>query len=293
MILQITYDDNELPINIFRWVPKSILEPQHHHHSFEMGLCISGSGLFYFGDQTYRISPGDLFIVNVLENHIAQSDESSPCEFIFINFDPELLEKEEPELLVPFRYYPFHFRNRLTGNDEVLERMRHTIQQLWEEKQQAAPAYRTAIKSLLFSLCVELLRMSKDEIDHTAWLEGVSNYEYVKPILHYIEQNYQRDIDLLQLAQLFHLSQSHISRLILEATGRKFKSHLVTLRIQHAKRLLAGTRASVTDICYECGFQSMATFYRNFKHYVLQTPEDYRHSCAAVYESEVRSAIAP
>jgi mannose-6-phosphate isomerase-like protein (cupin superfamily) len=122
MILQITYDDNELPINIFRWVPKSILEPQHHHHSFEMGLCISGSGLFYFGDQTYRISPGDLFIVNVLENHIAQSDESSPCEFIFINFDPELLEKEEPELLVPFRYYPFHFRNRLTGNDDYGKR---------------------------------------------------------------------------------------------------------------------------------------------------------------------------
>ncbi|WP_338113432.1 helix-turn-helix domain-containing protein [Paenibacillus allorhizoplanae] len=72
------------------------------------------------------------------------------------------------------------------------------------------------------------------------------------------------------------LSVSHIYPEILESTGRKFKSHIITLRIQHAKRLLAVTSMSVTDICYDSGFQSMATFYRDFKLYVQMSPEDYR-----------------
>ncbi|OCT15127.1 AraC family transcriptional regulator [Paenibacillus pectinilyticus] len=276
MILPITYDDKELPIDIFKWTPSASLESQHHHHSFEMGLCLSGRGSFYFGQTVYTVAPGDIFIVNVLESHIAQSDPDDPCEFVFLNFDSELLAKEEPELMVPFRYYPFHFRNRLQGDARLIEQLRCKLEYMYAEKLEKAPSYKTALKSLLLSICVDLFRMSKEEVSRSSWLDGMRNYEHIRPILHYIEQHYQRDLDLTQLAQLFHISQSHLSRLILEATGRKFKSHLITLRIQHAKRLLALTASSVTEISYECGFQSMATFYRNFKEYVMMTPENYR-----------------
>ncbi|CAN7350252.1 AraC family transcriptional regulator [Paenibacillus sp. LjRoot153] len=276
MILHITYEDKELPIDIFKWTPSAEFETQHQHHSFEMGLCLSGSGQFYFGDAVYPVTPGDIFIVNILERHIAKSEINDPCEFIFLYFDSELLAKEEPELMVPFRYYPFHLRNRLDGKAVVMEQLRMKIKQMYEEMEYRIPGYRTAVKSLLLSICVELLRMSKNEISSSTWLDGMHNYEYIRPVLQYMEQHYQRDIDLSQLTLLFHISQSHLSRLILESTGRKFKSHIITLRIQHAKRLLAVTSMSVTDICYDSGFQSMATFYRNFKLYVQMSPEDYR-----------------
>ncbi|WP_435171321.1 helix-turn-helix domain-containing protein [Paenibacillus glycanilyticus] len=276
MILHITYEDNELPINSFKWTPSFELETQHHHQSFEMGLCLSGSGQFYFGSTVYRVVPGDIFIVNILENHIAQSDHGCPCEFLFLNFDSGLLAKEEPELMVPFRYYPFHFQNRLHGNTDSMERLRTMIKQIYAEKEERAPGYRTAVKSLLMTICVELLRMSKEEISNTKWLDGMRNYEHIRPVLQYMDEHYQTEISLSQLASLFHISESHLSRLILEATGRKFKSYLSTLRIQHAKRLLATTIMPVTEICYECGYQSMATFYRNFKQFVEMSPEDYR-----------------
>lgn len=276
MICHVIYEDALLPVNIFKWTPHTELMPQHHHHCFEMGLCLSGSGRFHFGDASYPVNPGDLFIINMLESHIAQSHEGKPCEFIFLNFDPQLLEQEEPELALPFRYYPFHFRNRLEGDEQTLARLRELMAALWQEKQLSAPGYRTAIKSGLLALCVELLRMSRKDINHTAWTEGARNYEHIRPVLQYIGLHYQNDISLHQLSSIFHLSQSQISRLILEVTGRKFKSHLLAHRVQHAKRLLAGTAMSVTDICFECGFQSLATFYRNFKSCVAVSPEDYR-----------------
>ncbi|MFC4102697.1 AraC family transcriptional regulator [Paenibacillus xanthanilyticus] len=281
MILPITYDDPDLPLHIFQWTPSVELEPQHHHHSFEMGLCMAGSGTFYFGQTEYPVVPGDLFIVNILENHIAQSAIDQPCEFIFLNFDADLLAKEEPELMVPFRYYPFHFRNRLQGDGEVMDRLRSMIVRMYEERSHRAPGHKTAVKSLLLSICVELLRMSKEEVDVTTWMDGVHNYESIRPVLQYMEQHYQEDLDLSQLARWFHISQSHLSRLIAEATGRKFKSHMLTLRIQHAKRSLAVTTDSVTDIAFDCGFQSMAAFYRNFKEAVGMSPEAYRRQVSA------------
>ncbi|MDU0202154.1 AraC family transcriptional regulator [Paenibacillus sp. MAH-36] len=276
MILPILYEDKELPLHAFKWTPSKDLEPQHHHNSFEMGLCLSGRGHFYFAETVYPVEPGDIFIVNILENHIAKSDLDHPCEFIFFNFDAELLAKEEPELMVPFRYFPFHFRNRLQGSREVMESLRLMIEQMYEEQSRKAPGHKTALKSLLLSICVALLRMSKEDISNVSWSNGVHNYVYIRPVLEYMEQHYQTDVDLALLSRLFHISQSHLSRLILEATGRKFKSHMITLRIQHAKRLLAVTTRHVTDVCFDCGFQSMATFYRNFKEYVGMSPEEYR-----------------
>lgn len=101
---------------------------------------------------------------------------------LFLNFDSGPLAKEEPELMVPFRYYPFHFQNRLHGNTDSMERLRTMIKQIYVEKEERAPGYRTAVKSLLMTICVELLRMSKEEISNTTWLDGMRNYEHIRPV---------------------------------------------------------------------------------------------------------------
>src|SRR5690554_681020 len=89
--LNITYEQDIL-INVFKWTPKAYLEPLHYHASLEIGYCISGAGQFYFGEKCYTVQPGDLFLVNNSELHIAQSDASNPSRYIFINFDPRILE---------------------------------------------------------------------------------------------------------------------------------------------------------------------------------------------------------
>ncbi|MFC4776225.1 helix-turn-helix domain-containing protein [Paenibacillus sp. GCM10023252] len=274
---KIKYEDMDLPVDIFRWSPSTSREQQHYHHSFEIGLCESGSGRFYFGDKSYSIEQNDLFIVNHMEDHIAQSDPDDPARFIFIYFDPSLLQSEEPDLLMPFAYFPLRFRNRLSGDSERLEELRVLIRKLWEEQDRRSPGYRTAIKSHMLLLCVQLLRLTREEFQQEEWQRGARSYHFIRPVLQYIADNYQQELELKTLADMLSLSLSQTSRLIQEATGLKFKDYLLSHRIQHAKRMLGTTDASVTDICYACGFQSLATFYRSFARTVGMSPTVYRN----------------
>ena len=89
--------------------PATYRQPPRVHASLEIGLCLTGKGYFFFGNKQYAANPGDLFLVNNEERHIAQSAPDAPSRYLFINFDPALLLEEEPALLLPFSYRSTHF----------------------------------------------------------------------------------------------------------------------------------------------------------------------------------------
>lgn len=115
MKLHIAYD-HPIAINAFEWTPATYQQPPHVHASLEIGLCLTGKGRFFFGNKQYTANPGDLFLVNNEERHIAQSDPDDPSRYLFINFGPALLLAEEPGLLLPFSYRSNHFCNHIIGD---------------------------------------------------------------------------------------------------------------------------------------------------------------------------------
>ena len=68
---------------------------------------------------------------------------------------------------------------------------------------------------------------------------------------------------LEELAQTSGLSRAHFARQFAATFGVAPHQYLVQLRIDHAKRALAGG-ASVTEVCYELGFESLGTFSTTF-----------------------------
>ncbi|MGV2685961.1 helix-turn-helix domain-containing protein, partial [Clostridium perfringens] len=93
-----------------------------------------------------------------------------------------------------------------------------------------------------------------------------------------VEHRYNEPVSLGELADELGLSVSRVSRAFLETTGYRFSEYVSLLRIQAAKRELAGTDKVVADIAFECGFQSLPTFYRVFKETVGMSPNRYRQS---------------
>src|SRR5690554_3591786 len=97
------------PFYIFQWSPEVYVDTFHWHNALEIGYCLKGKGTFFFGEKVYEVSPGDVFVVNNLERHIAQSDSQQPCTFLFLYLEPGWIELENPELLIPFVYPPASF----------------------------------------------------------------------------------------------------------------------------------------------------------------------------------------
>ena len=94
-------------------------------------------------------------------------------------------------------------------------------------------------------------------------------------IIKYLNENYEKDISLTKLAEVFHLNASYISYLIKSETGLTYSQYLTELRIGKAKELLKTTNLSLTEISEAVGFNDYFYFIKKFKKVVGVTPGHY------------------
>ena len=111
----------------------------------------------------------------------------------------------------------------------------------------------------------------QEEIEH-----GFKKISFDK-IINYIDQNINEQIDFKLFAQNNHYSYDRFRHIFSEQFGVSPYSYLINQRIEHAKRLLKNSDSSITDIAFDCGFNSSSQFTNIFKKYVLLTPKEYRN----------------
>jgi AraC-like DNA-binding protein len=88
-----------------------------------------------------------------------------------------------------------------------------------------------------------------------------------------------------ELAALLFMSESHLRARFREATGLSLGAHLRQLRLQKAMGLLVQSNLTVTQIAAKCGFDSIFTFSRSFRHFVGTSARDYRRRYARFLRS--------
>jgi len=96
-----------------------------------------------------------------------------------------------------------------------------------------------------------------------------------------IDREYERPLDVEALAREVHMSAGHLSREFKKAYGEPPYSYLMTRRVERSMALLRRGDLSVTDVCFEVGFQSLGTFSTRFSELVGMPPSSYREQAAA------------
>ncbi|TNE55381.1 MAG: AraC family transcriptional regulator [Bacteroidetes bacterium] len=95
----------------------------------------------------------------------------------------------------------------------------------------------------------------------------------------YFEEGKQLEhgtITVQDLAEGVHLSSNYLSDLLKKETGRNAKEHINYFVIDQAKTNLLNSRANVSEIAYELGFNYPHYFSRMFKKETGMTPQEYR-----------------
>jgi len=85
----------------------------------------------------------------------------------------------------------------------------------------------------------------------------------------------QRGPTLDELAAEAGLSRAFLARSFGQLFGTPPHQYLMGLRLEHAKRALANG-ASVTEVCYEVGFESLGTFSSTFRRRVGKSPREWQ-----------------
>jgi len=100
--------------------------------------------------------------------------------------------------------------------------------------------------------------------------------------MRFMMENYAEDIDLAAVARHCGLAPQAFSRLFKRQTGHTFAHYMVRTRIYAACTLLTQSHQSITEICYEVGFNNIANFNRQFFKVCGRTPSDYRRGAQKI-----------
>jgi AraC-like DNA-binding protein len=92
----------------------------------------------------------------------------------------------------------------------------------------------------------------------------------------FIDESYQLPLDLTEISRHACLSRYHFLRLFREAFNTTPHQYLIQRRIEKAKELLRSRRLSITDVCFEVGFESLGSFSSLFHKRVGHAPATYR-----------------
>lgn len=91
-----------------------------------------------------------------------------------------------------------------------------------------------------------------------------------------IDSSFDHPLNLDALSSEACFSRYHFIRLFKQVFNRTPHQYLMEKRIERAKELLASSRLSVTDVCFEVGFQSLGSFSTLFHKRVGESPIIYR-----------------
>jgi AraC-like DNA-binding protein len=91
-----------------------------------------------------------------------------------------------------------------------------------------------------------------------------------------IDAQYSQPIDLDELARVANFSRYHFLRAFRRAFHATPHEYLTRKRIERAKELLAESELTVTEICFEVGFESLGSFSTLFRKIVGWSPSIYR-----------------
>ena len=99
--------------------------------------------------------------------------------------------------------------------------------------------------------------------------------ETVKMVTSYLEENYSKDVSLLDLAKYVGMTTSYLCRLFKKEQNTTVNAYLTRVRIEKSKELLK-TDAAIADIAQMCGFSDQSYFTKVFRQTEGMTPLKYR-----------------
>lgn len=86
-----------------------------------------------------------------------------------------------------------------------------------------------------------------------------------KDIVDYIEANYTKKLTTEDFEKNFPYTHRHLSRIFRSDLSITIFDYLRLYRILSAVIMLSGDKHSIISSAYECGFESISSFYRDFK----------------------------
>ena len=110
----------------------------------------------------------------------------------------------------------------------------------------------------------------------------VKDNDRINIVFNYVKSNFKEEIPLKEIARLVSMTIPSFCRYFKKITNKTFTQFVNEYRLVHASKLLAEQTLSITEVCFECGFNNFSHFNRSFKAFTGQSPSKYRNQLKQV-----------
>lgn len=259
---------------------KRFTYPWHFHSEFEIIYIEKGYGQGMIGDRMTHFSDQSLFLLGSNLPHYVEN----PQEYVQqknLRVNGVIIQFEKDFMQYAFSHYiQFKAINRLledaqrgllyslSTHPDIPERIKRIPQK--EGVNQI-----TEFLQLLDTLS----RLTPQKQISSSTYNPISsrpNGQKIEKVMTFLNTHYTQHLKLEDVASYAAMNTTAFCRFFKENIGKTFTQHLTDMRIGYACKLLQNVRWNISEICLECGFESIAHFNRCFKKHMGITPSSYR-----------------
>lgn len=249
-------------------------EPLHSYGPFARNhylfhYVISGTGTLNANGTdgttaTYQIKSGEGFMIFPKQVTTYFADKDHPWEYTWVEFDG-LRVKEALDLAGLTMDNPVYHSN---ARDLTLE--------LKNEMLYIAQNGNQPPLNLIGHLYLFLDYLTRSAASRRISQGGKLQDFYVREATSFIEQNFQNDISVEDIAAFCNLNRSYFGKIFRDAVGKSPQEFLINYRMTKAAELLKLTNLTIKDISNAVGYPSQLHFSRAFKNTFGIPPREWR-----------------
>lgn len=262
-------------VRAFEDPDQNIYKFWHYHREMEIIYVNKGSGKKYVGSHFSYFSGGELIMIGPFLPHYSFIDPQIPGQ---IKYSIQMREGFPgvsmlmfPEMQ-PIKKLLERAVFGISFEGKVKIKVGKKIERLMQYKAlDQFVHFLDILKDLAFAEDYKILNSGAFQVEIIP-----QDYERLQDIFNFVRENFKRQISLDEVADKASMTSPSFARYFKKVTGKTF-THLVNeYRLVHASKLLVETSSSITDICFESGFNNFSHFNKQFKEYAGKSPSEYR-----------------
>jgi AraC-like DNA-binding protein len=243
--------------------------PATRNH-FLFHYVLSGKGRFETRDDrdrlnTYHLEAGQGFLIWPRQHTFYIADERTPWVYAWVEFDGLKARELMTQAGLSFNY-PIY----TSKNTEEREKMKDELLAIVRDKN--SPPLSTIGHLYLFMSALITSSSLRKKVTG-----GSLRDFYIRESLTFIEQHYQDEISVEDIAAFCNLDRSYLGKVFKSVLNTRPQDFLIRFRINKSCELMKITDRTIGEISAMVGYQNQFNFSRAFKLIMGKSPREWRN----------------
>lgn len=254
----------------------------HFHPECEIMLVLQGTGIRFAGDNMERFQPDDMVFYGPQIPHLYRSDSEYyekdtglNSKAIVIYFKENFLGQGFMDLpdTLPLKKLLTNSKRGIKFKGKAKEELRIRIL--------ALDNLQSGLEGIIGMLNILKIMAETNEYEllasraFTKYI-GEADCERINKVYQFIMDNYAESPSLEQISEIANMSSTAFCRYFKSHTNKTYTQFLNEIKIGNACKFLLDYDLSISQVCFEIGFNNFTHFNSQFKRIIGLTPREYR-----------------